>query len=55
MIEVSKDIRYDTASLDATAQAFADRIRGYWGVENKVPYIRDMTQGKDISRIRITL
>lgn len=33
-------------------QALADRIRGYWGVENKVHYVRDVTQGEDASRIR---
>ncbi|MHC5613577.1 MAG: transposase [Nostoc sp.] len=26
--------------------------RGYWGVENKVHYVRDVTQGEDASRIR---
>jgi predicted transposase YbfD/YdcC len=35
-----------------TAQAFAERIRGYWGFENKVHYVRDVTQGEDASRIR---
>jgi predicted transposase YbfD/YdcC len=28
-------------------KAFAERIRGYWGVENKVHYVRDVTQGED--------
>jgi predicted transposase YbfD/YdcC len=32
----------------------AERIRGYWGVENKVHYVRDVTQGEDRSRIRTT-
>ena len=32
----------------------AERIRGYWGVENKVHYVRDVTQGEDASRIRTT-
>lgn len=31
-----------------------ERIRGYWGVENKVHYVRDVTQGEDRSRIRTT-
>ncbi len=31
---------------------FGQRIRGYWGVENKVHYVRDVTQGEDKSRIR---
>jgi predicted transposase YbfD/YdcC len=30
----------------------ATRIRGYWGVENKVHYVRDVTQGEDACRIR---
>jgi len=33
---------------------FARRIRQYWGVENKVHYVRDVTQGEDSSRIRTT-
>ncbi|MBD1836488.1 transposase [Cyanobacteria bacterium FACHB-472] len=52
MIEVSTETRYYVASFSETAQAFANRIRGYWGVENKVHYVRDVTQGEDASRIR---
>jgi len=54
LIEVSRETRYYIASFDDTAQAFAERIRGYWGVENKVHYVRDVTQGEDASRIRTT-
>ena len=39
-----------TADLEATAFQFYQRIRGYWGVENRVHYIRDVTQGEDKSR-----
>ena len=52
IIEVSHETRYYVASFMDTAQGFADRIRGYWGVENKVHYVRDVTQGEDASRIR---
>jgi predicted transposase YbfD/YdcC len=52
IIEVSTEIRYYVASFTDTAQAFGDRIRGYWGVENRVHYVRDVTQGEDASRIR---
>lgn len=52
IIEVSTETRYYVASFVETAQAFAERIRGYWGVENKVHYVRDVTQGEDASRIR---
>ncbi|NEO41051.1 MAG: hypothetical protein F6J90_33895 [Moorea sp. SIOASIH] len=40
MIEVSQETRYYVASFIDTADAFAKRIRGYWGVENKVHYVR---------------
>jgi predicted transposase YbfD/YdcC len=53
-IEVTTETRYYISSLNTTAQEFAQRIRGYWGVENKVHYVRDVTQGEDASRIRTT-
>jgi len=52
IIETSTETRYYLASFTDTAQAFAQRIRGYWDVENKVHYVRDVTQGEDASRIR---
>jgi predicted transposase YbfD/YdcC len=52
IIEVSTETRYYLASFREPVQAFAERIRGYWGVENKVHYVRDVTQGEDASRIR---
>jgi predicted transposase YbfD/YdcC len=52
IIEVSRETRYYIASFIDSAEAFAERIRGYWGVENKVHYVRDVTQGEDASRIR---
>jgi predicted transposase YbfD/YdcC len=51
-IKVSTETRYYVASFTDTASAFAERIRSYWGVENKVHYVRDVTQGEDASRIR---
>ncbi len=47
------ETRYYISSLSETAQQFAHRIRAYWGVENKVHYVRDVTQGEDASRIRV--
>jgi len=47
------ETRYDIASFLESAKSFAQRIRGYWGVENKVHYVRDVTQGEDASRIRM--
>ena len=46
-------VRYYISSLDESVEAFARRIREYWHVENKVHYVRDMTQGEDASRIRV--
>lgn len=47
------ETRFYIASFIESAEQFARRIRGYWGVENKVHYVRDVTQGEDRSRIRM--
>jgi predicted transposase YbfD/YdcC len=47
------ETRYYIASFSESAKSFAQRIRGYWGVENKVHHVRDVTQGEDGSRIRM--
>ena len=45
-------VRYYISSLSESAKRFAERIRSYWGVENKVHHVRDVTQGEDACRIR---
>jgi predicted transposase YbfD/YdcC len=50
---VETETRYYVASFVESAEQFAQRIRGYWGVENKVHYVRDVTQGEDASRVRM--
>jgi len=40
------------SSLQGSASEFGARIRGHWGVENKVHYPKDVTFGEDRSRIR---
>ena len=50
--EIENGVRYYISSCSYSAIEFAQRIRGYWGVENKVHYVRDVTQGEDKSRIR---
>ena len=54
IIEISTETRYYVTSLLESVQPLADRVRGYWGVENKVHHVRDVTQGEDASRIRTT-
>jgi hypothetical protein len=44
---------YYISSVDETVEEFAQRIRNYWQVENKVHYVRDVTQQEDGSRIRV--
>lgn len=50
---LEKETRYYITSLEASAEELARRIRGYWGVENKVHHVRDVTQGEDASRVRM--
>ncbi|GAA6624255.1 hypothetical protein NUACC26_100800 [Scytonema sp. NUACC26] len=58
--EIKTETGYYISSLSATAQEFSEsasrtlreRIQGYWEVENKVHYVRDVTQGENISTIR---
>jgi len=52
-IEGKTETRYYISSLRETAEQFAMRIRAYWGVENKVHHVRDVTQAEDASRIRV--
>ena len=47
--------RYYISDLAESAFKFYQIIRGYWGVENKVHYVRNVTKGKDKSRIRTKL
>lgn len=50
--KIENSVRYYISSLTESVVEFAQRIRGYWGVENKIHYVRDVTQGEDKSRIR---
>jgi predicted transposase YbfD/YdcC len=50
--KIESETRYYISDLNETALSFYRRIRGYWGVENKVHYVRDVTFGEDRSRIR---
>lgn len=51
--KIEREICYFISDLQESAAEFARRIRGYWGVENCVHYVRDVTFGEDRSRTRI--
>ena len=35
-----------------TPAVIAVHVRGHWGIENKLHYVRDVTYGEDASRVR---
>lgn len=42
----------DLSSGQADPQRIGELVRGEWGIENKIHYVRDVTFGEDASRIR---
>jgi predicted transposase YbfD/YdcC len=53
--KTSTEIVYAVTSLtyrQADPGLLAAWIQGHWGIENRVHYVRDVTQGEDASRIR---
>jgi len=36
----------------ADAAALLERVRGHWGIENRLHYVRDVTLGEDACRVR---
>lgn len=48
----SQETRYYVCSCFASAQVLAQAIRGHWGIENQVHYVKDVTLLEDASRIR---
>ena len=41
------EVHYYISSLQATAEAFAQGIRGHWGIENLVHWVKDVVMGED--------
>ena len=41
------EVHYYISSLQATAQTFAQGIRGHWGIENLLHWVKDVIFGED--------
>lgn len=54
VVEHSVEVRYAITSLppDVGAVRLLDLVRGHWGIENRLHYVRDVTMGEDASQIR---
>lgn len=50
--KTSTDRSLYLASFNSSAEIFHHAIRLHWGIENKNHYVRDVTFGEDLSRIR---
>lgn len=52
--KVSRQVRYAITSLGThtSADRLLQLIRGHWGIENGLHYVRDVTMGEDGSQVR---
>lgn len=52
--EVSRQVRYAITSLGPHTPAvrLLRLVRGHWGIENRLHYVRDVTMGEDNSQVR---
>lgn len=50
----TREVRYFVTSLDrqVPAATLLQHVRGHWGIENRLHYVRDVTFGEDASRVR---
>ena len=50
----SRQVRYAITSLGphTPAASLLSLVRGHWGIENRLRYVRDVTMGEDTSQVR---
>lgn len=44
---------YDITSIATTAQQFAEGIRGHWGIENRLPWVKDVVLREDACPLKL--
>ncbi len=49
---VTRDIRYDLSRLPADAVAIGAAVRGYWEIENTLPWVLNVAFREDACRVR---
>ena len=52
--EITRQVRYAITSLGThtSADRLLSLVRGHWGIENRLHYVRDVTMGEDNSQVR---
>ena len=50
--KLSTETAYYLSSLAVSARTFHQGIRGHWGIENRLHWVKDVTFGEDRSKIR---
>ena len=52
--KLTRDVRYAITSLgeEVGAWQLLRHVRGHWGIENRLHYVRDVTFGEDASQVR---
>ena len=52
--KLSREVRYAITSLgeEVGAGQLLTHVRGHWGIENRLHYVRDVTFGEDASQVR---